>query len=170
MPVALELHRDHLAGRREGFEQRPEVEVDGHQATMKQHEGPAGTVHLVVQLQAVHRCVCHADMTVCGPRTHRERPHGGFTDFVFFDPPKIKPGLWPSTDVLGSNSDKARRGEARQPKRSCRVLARTAPPLETPVRYRPQPGVLGLVRWSGSAIYWDTTRFKRCLEVVAQMN
>jgi len=33
VPVALEFHRDHLPARREGFEQRPEIEVDGQQAT-----------------------------------------------------------------------------------------------------------------------------------------
>ena len=60
VPVALELHRDHLPARRKGFEQRPEIEVDGHQATVEQHKWPAGAVRLVVELQAVHRCVRHA--------------------------------------------------------------------------------------------------------------
>ena len=32
VPVALELHRDHVPPRRKGFEQRAEIEVDGHQA------------------------------------------------------------------------------------------------------------------------------------------
>ena len=39
-PVALELHRDHLAARRKGFEQRPEIEVDGHQNTVEQYQWP----------------------------------------------------------------------------------------------------------------------------------
>ena len=60
VPVALELHRDQLPTRSKGFEQRPEIEVDGHQATVEQHKGPAGTPLLVVELQTVHRCVCHA--------------------------------------------------------------------------------------------------------------
>jgi hypothetical protein len=34
VPVALELHRDHLPARRERLEQRPEAEVDGQQATV----------------------------------------------------------------------------------------------------------------------------------------
>ena len=38
VPVALQLHRDHLPARRKGLEQRPESEVDGHQATMQQHQ------------------------------------------------------------------------------------------------------------------------------------
>ena len=54
VPVALEFHRDHLPARREGFEQRPEIEVDGHQATVEQDERPTGTMRLVVELQAVH--------------------------------------------------------------------------------------------------------------------
>jgi hypothetical protein len=58
--VALEFHRDHLPAHREGLEQRPEIEVDGHQATVEQYEWPAGTVPLVVELQAVYRCIRHA--------------------------------------------------------------------------------------------------------------
>jgi hypothetical protein len=61
VPVALQLHRDHLPARRKGFEQRPEIEDDGHQATVEQYEWPTGTVLLVIELQAVHRCVCHAE-------------------------------------------------------------------------------------------------------------
>ena len=34
VPVALELDRDHLPARRERLEQRPEIEVDGQQATV----------------------------------------------------------------------------------------------------------------------------------------
>jgi hypothetical protein len=60
VPVALELHRDHLPARRKGLEQRPEIEVDGQQATVEQDKWPTGTVRLVVQLQAVHRCGRHA--------------------------------------------------------------------------------------------------------------
>jgi len=60
VPVPLELGRDHLPGRREGFEQRPEAEVDGQQAAVEQHERPAAAVDLVVEPQAVHRCVRHA--------------------------------------------------------------------------------------------------------------
>jgi len=60
LPVALQLHRDHLPARLKGLEQRPEIEVDGQQATVEQDKWPAGTVRLVVQLQAVHRCVRHA--------------------------------------------------------------------------------------------------------------
>jgi hypothetical protein len=60
VPVALELHRDHLPARRKGSEQRPEIEVDGQQATVEQHEWPPAAANLVVELQAVHRCVCHA--------------------------------------------------------------------------------------------------------------
>jgi hypothetical protein len=67
VPVALELYRDHLPSRRKGFEQRPEIEVDGHQATVEQHEWPAGTARLVVELQAVHRCVRHAESDGTGP-------------------------------------------------------------------------------------------------------
>ena len=59
VPVALELHRDHLPTRSKGFEQRAEIQVDGHQATVEQHKGPAGTPLLVVELQTVHRCVRH---------------------------------------------------------------------------------------------------------------
>ena len=59
--MALELHGDHLPARRKGFEQRPEIEVDGHQATMEQYEWAAGTVRLVVELQPVHRCVRHTE-------------------------------------------------------------------------------------------------------------
>jgi hypothetical protein len=54
-----ELHRDQLPAPRKGLEQRPEIEVDGHQATVEQDEWPAGTVRLAVELQAVHRCACH---------------------------------------------------------------------------------------------------------------
>src|SRR5262249_57738855 len=60
VPVALEPHRDHLPARRQGVEQRPEIEVDGQQATMEQHEWPPTAADLVVELQAVHRCVRHA--------------------------------------------------------------------------------------------------------------
>jgi hypothetical protein len=52
--VALEFHRDHLPARRKGSEQRPEIEVDGHQATVEQDEWPAGTMRLVVKLQVIH--------------------------------------------------------------------------------------------------------------------
>ena len=76
VPVALELHRDHLPARREGFEQRPEIEVDGQQATVEQYERPAAAMNLVVELQAFHRRVCHTDRTVRGPRTHREALRG----------------------------------------------------------------------------------------------
>jgi hypothetical protein len=48
-----------LTRRRKGFEQRPEVDVDGHQATVEQDEWPAATVRLVVELQPIHRCVRH---------------------------------------------------------------------------------------------------------------
>src|SRR6266571_5098944 len=65
--MALELHSDHLPARREGFEQRPEIEVDGHQTTVEQHEWPAGTARLVVELQAVHRCVRHASYDAAQP-------------------------------------------------------------------------------------------------------
>jgi hypothetical protein len=34
VPVALELHRDYLPARRKWFGQPPEIEVDGHQATV----------------------------------------------------------------------------------------------------------------------------------------
>jgi hypothetical protein len=60
VPVALELHRDHLPARREGFQQRPETEIDGQQAAVEQHEWPPAAVDLVVELQPVHRCVRHA--------------------------------------------------------------------------------------------------------------
>jgi hypothetical protein len=60
VPVALELHRDHLPACRKGPEQWPEIEVDGQQPTVQQHERPTGTMRLVVELQAVHRCVRHA--------------------------------------------------------------------------------------------------------------
>jgi hypothetical protein len=59
--VALELHRDHLPARRERFEQRAEVEIDGHQAAVKQNKWPASAVRLVVELKAVHRCVGHVE-------------------------------------------------------------------------------------------------------------
>jgi hypothetical protein len=53
MPMALQLDGDHLPARSKRFEQQPEVEVDGHQSTMEQHEWPTRTMGLVVQLQAV---------------------------------------------------------------------------------------------------------------------
>jgi hypothetical protein len=59
-PVTLELDRDHLPARRKAFEHRPEIELDGHQATVEHDEWAARAVRLVVQLQAVHRCVRHA--------------------------------------------------------------------------------------------------------------
>ena len=74
VPVALELHRDHLPARRQGFEQRPEIEVDGQQATVEQHEWPPSAADLVVELQAVHRCVRHARYDGTRPATHREAP------------------------------------------------------------------------------------------------
>ena len=52
--MALEFYRDHLRARREGFQQRPEIEVDGHQATVEQDKWPTGTMRLVVKLQAIH--------------------------------------------------------------------------------------------------------------------
>jgi hypothetical protein len=54
VPVALQLHRDHPPARREGFEQQPEIEVDGQQAAGQQHEWPATAADLVVEPQAVH--------------------------------------------------------------------------------------------------------------------
>src|SRR5579872_5729466 len=51
-PCPWELHRDHLPARRHRFEQRPEAEVDGHQATMEQHKRPPAAVDLVLELQA----------------------------------------------------------------------------------------------------------------------
>jgi len=40
VPVALRLRRDHLPACRKGFEHRPEIEADGHQATVQQHQRP----------------------------------------------------------------------------------------------------------------------------------
>jgi hypothetical protein len=77
VPVPLELHRDQLPARGEGLQQRPERQVDGQQASVEQYERPAGTVGLVVELQAVHRCVRHAYRTVRGRGTHREAGPGG---------------------------------------------------------------------------------------------
>jgi hypothetical protein len=72
VPVALELNRDHLPARREGFEQRPEIQLDGQQAPVEQDQRPAGTMRLVVELQAVHRCVWHArSLTRLGPGFRR---------------------------------------------------------------------------------------------------
>jgi hypothetical protein len=59
VPVALELHGDHLPACRKGFEQRPESEVDGQQATVEQDERPPAAADLVVEPQAVHWCVRH---------------------------------------------------------------------------------------------------------------
>jgi len=77
VPVALQFHRDHLPAHRQGFEQRPEIEVDGHQSAVEQHEWPATAVDLVVELQAVHRCVRHAGMTIRGSDTHLFGVQGG---------------------------------------------------------------------------------------------
>jgi len=39
VPMAPELHRDHLPARRQGSDQRPEIEVDGQQAPWSSTSG-----------------------------------------------------------------------------------------------------------------------------------